>query len=1041
MDIRRVLVIGSGPIKIAEAAEFDYSGIQALKAYREEGLTTILVNPNVATVQTTRVFADRVYLAPIKPEFLIKIIEKERPDVIACGFGGQTALSACVNLNDMGVFREYGIKVLGTPIEGIRSALSRELFKELIGKYEIPALPSITTHTLSEAIEAANKLGYPILARVSFNLGGAGAFMANNDEELINKYHKALAQSEIKEVLVEKYIGGWKEIEFEVMRDSYGNSVAVVCMENVDPMGIHTGDSVVVAPCLTLTNEEYQRARLLSIEVANAISLIGECNVQVAINPNGPDMYVIETNPRMSRSSALASKASGYPLAYMAAKLTLGYRLDELINKVTNKTVAAFEPALDYIVVKIPRWENDRFEVNEPLGPEMMSIGEVMGIGRTLEEAWQKAVRMLDIGEPGLVGGRVYEEASIEEAREGVIGRKPYWFLYAAVLLREGVSVDEINRWTGVDRFFLNAIKRVVDVYERLKRGLINLSEDVIEELYVLGFNEEQLRKALGKDVPERLPVVKQIDTLAGEWPANTNYLYLTHGGEFDDYTGPNVDAIVTGAGVFRIGVSVEFDWAVVNTVLALRRLGLRIGIVNYNPETVSTDWDFANKLFFDELTPRTIRNILIKEGPRLIALWAGGQIGQRLYGKVKSWLIDGVEILGTQPEGVDLAEDRVKFSRLLEELGLDQPPWAFASSLDELIGLVERWLDYPVIVRPSYVLGGTYMGLARDRDELIKYVSRATKISPEHPVVVSKFIGDGTEAEVDGVSDGKSTIVIPIEHIEPPGVHSGDSTMVISPRGLDYKLNDYWWGKVGDAAHRIANALSVKGPFNVQFIVKDKLYIIEANVRASRSMPFTSKAVGINLMDISVKAALRGLGMDKDYLILRPRLWWVKTSQFSWSRVRGAYPRLGPVMYSTGEVASMGRSFEEALLKAWLSTTPSRVPRNSALVYTYDKYLERSIDAVINELNGWVKVITEPNGIKDDLKTGHVDIVITGGDTRDYDYEIRRLAVDTATPIILHPALGLELAHAFKWLWLGNEASVIELWEANGINGVNLGD
>jgi len=659
-----------------------------------------------------------------------------------------------------------------------------------------------------------------------------------------------------------------------------------------------------------------------------------------------------------------------------------------------------------------------------------MSIGEVMGIGRTLEEAWQKAVRMLDIGEPGLVGGRIYNEATVEEAKDKVMRRKPYWFLYAAVLLREGYSIDEINRWTGVDKFFLNAIKRVVDAYEGLRKGLITLNEDVVEELYVLGFSEEQIRRALGGEAPSRLPVVKQIDTLAGEWPASTNYLYLTHGGEVDDYTGPGVDAIVVGAGVFRIGVSVEFDWAVVNTVLALRRLGYRVGIVNYNPETVSTDWDFANKLFFEELTPETLRNILIKERPKVVILWAGGQIGQRLYGKARSWLSNG-EILGTSPESIDLAEDRVKFSKLLEGLGIDQPPWTFARSLEELIGIVERWLDYPVMIRPSYVLGGTYMGLARNRDELVKYVSRATRISPEHPVVVSKFIGNGIEAEVDGVSDGKSVIAIPVEHIEPPGVHSGDSTMVISPRGLDYRLNDGWRVRMAEASFKIATALSIRGPFNIQFIVGDKLYVIEANVRASRSMPFTSKAIGINLMDLSVKAAMSGLGMDREYLVLRPRRWWVKASQFSWSRIRGAYPRLGPVMYSTGEVASSGHTLQEALLKAWLSTTPSRIPRNNALVYTYDEYLKEQIDEITNQLDGWIKVITDTTTVKEDIKAGRIDIVITGGDTRDKDYEIRRLAADTATPLILHPKLGLELSRAFRWLWTGNEPDIEELQEA----------
>lgn len=1027
MDIRRVLIIGSGPIKIAEAAEFDYSGIQALKAYREEGLTTILVNPNVATVQTTHVFADKVYLVPIRPEFLTMVIDRERPDAIACGFGGQTALSACINLSDMGIIRKYGIKVLGTPIEGIRSALSRQLFKDLMNKYEIPVLPSKTTYSLNEALSAARELGYPVLVRVSFNLGGAGAFVAHNDDELISKYHKSLAMSEIKEVLVEKYIGGWKEIEFEIMRDQHGESVAVVCMENIDPMGIHTGDSVVVAPCLTLTNDEYQRARLMSIGVARAINLVGECNVQIAINPRGQEMYVIETNPRMSRSSALASKASGYPLAYIAAKLTLGYRLSELINKVTGKTVAAFEPSLDYVVVKIPRWENDRFGVDEPLGPEMMSIGEVMGIGRTLEEAWQKAVRMLDIGEPGLVGGRIYNEASVEEAIRMVRERRPYWFLYAAVLLREGFSVDDINEWTGVDRFFLYSIKRIVDFYEGLRRGELS----PLEEAYVLGFSEEQLRRILSDEPLKRQPVIKQIDTLAGEWPAATNYLYLTHGGDTDDNTGPNVDAVIAGAGVFRIGVSVEFDWSVVNTALMLKKLGYRTGVLNYNPETVSTDWDFADKLFFDQLTPEILSNILIKESPKFVVLWAGGQIGQRLYGKARSWLGNGTRILGTSPESVDLAEDRSKFSKLLDELGLDQPPWAYASTIEELIGLIERWLDYPVIVRPSYVLGGTYMGIAGNRQELLNYVNKAARISPEHPVVVSKFIGDGVETEVDGVSDGKSIIVVPVEHIEPPGVHSGDSTMVIPPRGLDYRLDDAWKTKMTEAALRLARALGIVGPFNIQFIARDRLYIIEANIRASRSMPFTSKATGVNLMNLSVKAALHGLNMDRDFMVLRPRRWWVKASQFAWSRVRGSYPRLGPVMYSTGEVASSGMSLEEALLKAWLSTTPSRIPSKNALVYTYDEEFVKDIDEIRNHLSKWLIVLDDTKSTREMLKQGSVDILITGGDTRDVDYATRRLAADTATPIILHPSLGLELTKAFEWLMSGGKYVIEELLES----------
>ena len=1023
MDVRSVLVIGSGPIKIAEAAEFDYSGIQALKAYREEGIRTILVNPNVATVQTSNIFADKVYFTPIKPQFLEKVIEAERPDAIACGFGGQTALSACIALNDLGILKKYGVKVLGTPIEGIRSALSRELFKELMRKVNLPVLPSVTVRSIEEAVEGARKIGYPVLARVSFNLGGAGAFAAFSEDELINRMYKALAQSEIREVLIEKYIGGWKEIEFEVMRDYYGNSVAVVCMENIDPMGVHTGDSAVVAPCLTLTNDEYQRARLISIGVANAINLVGECNVQVAINPKGPDMYVIETNPRMSRSSALASKASGYPLAYIAAKLTLGYRLWEILNKVTGRTTTAFEPSLDYIVVKIPRWESDRFGVDESLGPEMMSIGEVMGIGRTLEEAWQKAVRMLDIGEPGLVGGHIYDEASVDEALRKVKGRRPYWFLYAAVLLREGYTVDQINEWTGVDRFFLNAIKKLVDVYEALRRGV----KIPVEELYALGFSEDQIKKATGSNPTPRESVVKQIDTLAGEWPASTNYLYLTSGLKDDD-TGRGVDALVLGAGVFRIGVSVEFDWAVVNTVLGLRNMGYRVGVVNYNPETVSTDWDFADKLFFEELTPDALRNIVSKENPKIIVLWAGGQIGQRLYSKARLWVGDS-KILGTQPDAVDKAEDRVKFSKLLEELNIPQPPWAYASTMEELINLVERWLDYPVIVRPSYVLGGTYMGVARDRGELVNYINRAARISPEHPVLVSKFIKGGVEAEVDGVSDGKGTIGIPLIHVEPPGVHSGDSTMVIPPRGQYFKLDGAQVDKMVSEAHEIAAALPVVGPFNVQFIVKDKVYVIEANVRASRSMPFSSKATGVNLMKLSLKASLKGLGID-GYRILWAREWWVKAAQFSWSRVRGAYPRLGPVMYSTGEVASSGSSLSEALLKAWLSTTPSKIPNSRALVYTYDADHVKNIEEVKGILRGvGLEVLDDGERARELVKQGLVDILITGGDTPGKDYQTRRIAADTATPLILDSTLGLELAKALKWLKDGGSLSV-KAWE-----------
>ncbi|MEM4838973.1 MAG: carbamoyl-phosphate synthase large subunit, partial [Pyrobaculum sp.] len=601
MDIRKILVIGSGGIKVAEAAEFDYSGSQALKAFREEGLETVLANPNIATIQTSKLLADRVYFVPLQRQFLEEIIEKERPDAVACGFGGQTALSICVELHDAGVLDKYGVRVVGTPVRGIKRALSRDLFQKAMSEAGIPIPPSRPARSPTEALEIAREIGYPVVVRVSFNLGGAGAFVARDEESLKSRIYKAFAQSAIGEVLVEKYLEGWKEVEFEVVRDSYDNVAAVVCMENIDPMGVHTGDSIVVAPCLTLTNDEYQTARDISIGVARAIELVGEGNVQVAVNYSGPEQYAIETNPRMSRSSALASKASGYPLAYIAAKLALGYRLDEVLNQVTRRTVAAFEPSLDYIVVKHPRWENERFGVSEGLGPEMMSIGEAMAIGRNLEEAWQKAVRMIDIGEPGLVGGRFFNELSLDEALACLRGYRPYWPICAAKAIYLGVSVEEIYNIIKVDRFYIRAIGKIVEMYKKLESG-----EGDIEEAKRLGFSDDLIAELLKKSVEEvrksrRRPVVKKIDTLAGEWPAETNYLYLTYGGFYDDVT-PSVDYLVVGAGVFRIGVSVEFDWSTVNLAQELRNRGFRVAILNYNPETVSTDWDVVDKLYFDEI-------------------------------------------------------------------------------------------------------------------------------------------------------------------------------------------------------------------------------------------------------------------------------------------------------------------------------------------------------------------------------------------------------------------------------------------------------
>ncbi|MFN7105031.1 MAG: carbamoyl-phosphate synthase (glutamine-hydrolyzing) large subunit [Pyrobaculum sp.] len=1003
----KVLVIGSGAIKIAEAAEFDYSGSQALKAFREEGIKTILVNPNVATIQTSKFLADRVYFIPIERAFLTEVIEKERPDAIACGFGGQTALSACIDLDEAGVLSKYGVKVLGTPTRGIKRALSRELFQKAMGEVGIPTPPSHAARSPGEALEVAEELGYPVVVRVSFNLGGAGAFVARSREALLAKIYKAFAQSAIGEVLVEKYLEGWKEVEFEVVRDSYDNVAAVVCMENVDPMGIHTGDSIVVAPCLTLTDDEYQTARNISIGVARAIELVGEGNVQVAINYRGAEQYAIETNPRMSRSSALASKASGYPLAYIAAKLALGYRLDEVINTVTRRTIAAFEPSLDYIVVKHPKWENERFGVQEGLGPEMMSIGEAMAVGRTLEEAWQKAVRMVDIGEPGLVGGKMFRELDREAALRCLEGYRPYWPICAAKAMYLGVSIDEIYDRVKVDRFFLNAIWRVVDMYKKVERG-----EGDLEEARRLGFAEKQLPAR-----PAARPVVKKIDTLAGEWPAETNYLYLTYGGVVDDPT-PKADFLVVGAGVFRIGVSVEFDWSTVNLATVLRDRGYRVAILNYNPETVSTDWDVVDKLYFDEISVERILDIVEKEGGSLtVVLYAGGQIGQRLYLELER---RGVKIGGTKARAIDMAEDRNKFSKLLERLGVRQPPWFTASSIEEALKLAED-LGYPVLLRPSYVLGGTYMAVAHDGGELVKFLKNAARVGGRYPVVVSKFMPEGIEAEVDAVSDGVRVVATVIEHIEPPGVHSGDSTMVLPPR----RLGEGEVKKMAEIVYLLARELEVRGPINVQFLAQDDIYVIEANLRVSRSMPFVSKATGVNYMSLVADVLTDGrLAVDEETVVLKPSKWWVKSPQFSWARLRGAYPRLGPVMYSTGEVASSGKIYEEALLKSWLSATPNRVPRESALVYTYGG--GEQMGAVASLLSTWLKVYT-PEGGKtlEMLKWRKIDIVMTSGVTPERDFYIRRAAADTNTPLVLDSTLALELAKAFVWYYNGGRLEV----------------
>ncbi len=1040
---RKVLMIGSGAIKIAEAAEFDYSGGQALKALKEEGLEAILVNPNIATIQTSYKFADKVYLLPLKHEYIAGVIEVERPDGIMIGFGGQTALSLGVKLYDEGVLDKYGVKVMGTPIEGVRRALSRSLFRETMRAHGIPIPPSIAVSSLEEALEASEVIGYPVMVRVSFNLGGAGSFMAWSRDQLVRRFRTAIAQSEIGEVLVEKYLHNWKEVEFEVVRDSMDNVAAVACMENIDPMGVHTGESIVVAPCQTLTDYEYQLTRNLSIDVERAIMLVGEGNVQVALNPsNSEEAYVIETNPRMSRSSALASKATGYPLAYIAAKLALGYKLHEIVNRVTGKTKASFEPSLDYVVVKIPRWDLDKFDyVERSIGTEMKSVGEVMAIGRNFLEALQKAIRMLDIGEPGLTGGPAYE--SIDLTKEYVIkklkDREPYWPIWVAKAFKLGVSVEEVYAYTGIDKYFLLQIKDAVLFYENLR----NMKGSSLEELLPaiaeskrLGFSDEQIARALTLEVDEirRLrgklginPVVKQVDTLAAEWPAQTNYLYVTYNGwEHDvDFRGSKPKIMVLGAGGFRIGVSVEFDWSTVIFSDEARALGYEVVLVNYNPETVSTDWDVNEKLYFEEISVERVIDIYNLEKPLGIIAFLGGQIANNI-----AWELEkrGVKLLGTPGFSVHRAENRALFSKLLEELGIRQPPWSEVSNLRDALNFAES-IGYPVLVRPSYVLSGSSMKIAWSGGELLEYVNKAAKISPKYPVVVSKFFEDAGEFEIDAVGDGKSVVGAVIEHVEPAGVHSGDSTMVLPPRRLSQEAIR----ESCRIAAALNEALNIKGPFNLQMLYKNgSIYVIELNLRASRSMPFTSKTTGYNLMRASVEASLKGgiENLNEGFNLLLPSWFGVKTPQFSWARLRGAYPHLGPEMRSVGEVAALNKHYERALIFSWLSASGNKLPRKGEAILIYNPVerrfpeleeaarilldIEHKVITLERMETGSLETVGEEEAIKMMVK-GEIGLVMTTGYAPERDYRVRRVAADLTIPLVLNHKLASELASAIK--------------------------
>ena len=933
-NIRKVLLLGSGALKIGEAGEFDYSGSQALKAMKEEGIKTVLINPNIATVQTSEGIADKIYFLPVTPEFVERVIERERPDGILLAFGGQTALNCGVELYRAGVLKRYDVKVLGTPVQAIMDTEDRELFVEKLDQIDVKTIKSHAVDSVDGALEAAAALGYPVIVRAAYALGGLGSGFCDNEQELSALTEKALSFS--PQVLVEKSLKGWKEVEYEVVRDRFDNCITVCNMENFDPLGIHTGESIVVAPSQTLTNEDYHYLRKLAIKIVRHIGIVGECNVQYAFDPDSMDYRVIEVNARLSRSSALASKATGYPLAFVAAKLGLGYGLFDLKNAVTKQTSAFFEPALDYVVCKIPRWDLGKFHgVRREIGSSMKSVGEVMSVGRTFEEAIQKGLRMIGQGMHGFVANPEIKVENLEEALANPTDKRV--FVISKAML-SGMSVERIHELTKIDRWFLHRLHNIVETYHDLAQcnGVEAVSPQLLRLAKEQGFSDFQIartcaspreslavrarRKSLGI-----LPVVKQIDTLAAEYPAMTNYLYLTYNGSENDisYESDHRSVVVLGSGAYRIGSSVEFDWCSVNALLTVKREGWRSVMINYNHETVSTDYDMCDRLYFDELTYERVMDILDLEQPHGVILSVGGQIPNNLATRLDE---AHVNILGTSAKSIDNAEDRNKFSAMLDRLGIDQPRWRELTSLSDIQDFIAE-VGYPVLVRPSYVLSGAAMNVCSNSDELERFLRLAADVSKEHPVVVTEFIQEAKEIEMDAVArEGEIVVYAISEHIEFAGVHSGDATIQFPPQ----KLYVETMRRIKKVSSLIAKALNISGPFNIQFLAKNNsIKVIECNLRASRSFPFVSKVLKINFIDLATKIML-GVPVERpskslfdlDYV-------GIKASQFSFSRLQGADPVLGVDMSSTGEVGCIGADTSEAILKAMLSVG-LRVPHKS---------------------------------------------------------------------------------------------------------------
>ncbi|MFH0889544.1 MAG: carbamoyl-phosphate synthase (glutamine-hydrolyzing) large subunit [Candidatus Aenigmatarchaeota archaeon] len=964
--IKKVLIIGSGGIRIGQAAEFDYSGSQALKALREEGIKTVLINPNIATIQTSKEMADKIYLEPITPEFVEKVIAKEKPDGIMLSFGGQTSLNIGVKLARLGVLQKYNVKILGTPIEAIEKAEDRALFKEAMKDSDVRIPTSYVTYSMEDAERMVDKTIYPVIVRTGFMLGGGGSGVAKNRTELINIVKKALGWTVNSQVLIEEYLAHWKEIEYEIVRDMNDNTVIICAMEGFDPLGIHTGEKIVVAPTQTLTNKEYHMMREAAIRIVKTVNIIGECNIQFALDPKSERFVAIEMNPRMSRSSALASKATGYPLAYIAAKLAIGYTLPELKNNVTGITIADFEPALDYAVVKIPKWDFQKFPgVNRDIGSQMKSVGEVMAIGRCFEEALQKALRCLDLD---LLNAE--EETGMATLRFALSNPTDKRIFRIVDALRQGMNVGEIHDLTGIDKWFLCKIKNILDMENALKEQ--GLNKKILAEAKKLGFSDEQIGKISGKGGMEirRLrkelgitPSIKQIDTLAAEWPAQTNYLYVTYGGYENDDTGKSgkEKVLVIGSGPIRIGSSVEFDWCTMNCVWALRSKGYEAIVLNCNPETVSTDYDMSDKLYFEEITLERVMDIIEHETKsgnfKGVVVSVGGQTPNNLAKKLAEL---NINILGTSAESIDIAEDRSKFSKLLDELGIKQPLWLSLNSMDEIKESM-KGVEYPVIVRPSYVLSGAAMRVAYNEVELKDCVKTAAKISAEYPVVVSKFIENAREVEVDAVSDGNNVLVGSIiEHIEQAGVHSGDAVMVIPPQSISKQAQE----KIVDYTKKIALSLKIKGPFNMQYITIDgtepDVFVIECNLRASRSMPFVSKATNENLITIATNCMLgEKLKIDS---MLDAKIC-VKSPMFSFIRLSGSDPLLGVEMLSTGEVACLGDTFQEALVKSFLATEIP-LPSHGNVLLSLSRDLQPKLLDTANNLRalGYAIFTTEGN-------------------------------------------------------------------------------